>query len=178
MVLGGVGDYFDVSDQVIQMKNYTPSDVTSNAHQIAQNFSTKREVEVENSHFTVSARIPLTKSVSPLNKHGKFSVYAKEIHRLNFGDYALDLTDLEQLIELSQTKALAYSMVYAKKYMDGKKTLREVTDSVLQEITDNGLDIISDRISGHFAMFRSLELAFAFNRLRCFDVIQKENIIK
>jgi len=36
LVLGGVGDYFDVSDQVVQMINYQPHDVTSRAHEIAQ----------------------------------------------------------------------------------------------------------------------------------------------
>jgi len=174
LVLGGVGDYFDVSDQVIQMKNYTPSDVTSNAQQIAADFPAKREIEDETNPISIRARIPIDKSVSPLNKHGKFSVYAKEIHRLNFGDYAIDLIDLEQLIELSQTKALGYAMVHAKKYMDGKKTLREITERVIQDINDNGMDIISDRISGHFAMFRSLELAFTLNRLRSFNVSQKD----
>jgi hypothetical protein len=37
----------------------------------------------------------------------------------------------------------------------------------------HGIDVLSDRIKGHFAWFRDLELAFTFNRLRAFDVIQK-----
>ncbi len=47
LVLGGVGDYFDVSDQVIQMINYRPLDMTFRAHEIADLFPAKRKVEDE-----------------------------------------------------------------------------------------------------------------------------------
>ena len=173
LVLGGVGDYFDVSDLVIQMKNYQPLDVTSAAHRIAEDSPAKRRVEGETNPITVRERIPLPNSISPLNQHGKFAIYAKEVHRLNFGKQVIDLTDLEQLIDLSQTKALGYAIEYAKKYMNNKISLREVVEHVVKDIEENGLDIISDRISGHFAWFRALELAFAINRLRGFDVLQK-----
>jgi len=52
--------------------------------------------------------------------------------------------------------------------MNGRVTLRQVVERVQSDIEANGLDIVSDQISGHFASFRALELAFAFNRLRGF----------
>ncbi len=174
LVLGGVGDYFDVSNQVIQMVNYKPLDVTSQAHQIAATFPAKRKVEDETYPFLIRERIPVSESIVPLNEYGKFSIYAKEVHRLSFGKHQIDLADLEQLMELSQTKALGYAIEYAKKYMDNKTPLREVVHLVIKDIEDNGIDIISDKISGHFAGFRGLELAFALNRLRGFNVIQKD----
>lgn len=97
------------------------------------------------------------------------------MHRLHFGRQDIDLTDLEQLVELSQTKALGYALVYSKKYMNTKYTLREVIDRVIKDIDEHGIDVISDKISGHFAWFRGLELALTLNRLRGFDVIQKES---
>ena len=175
LVLGGVGDYFDVSDQVIQMMNYEPFDVTSQAHEIADMFPGKREVEDKAYPFHVRERLPSPESIVPLNKYGKFSVYAKEVHRIHFGEHDIDLTDLEQLMELSQTKALGYALEYSKKYMDGQNTLRKVVDHVMKDIEEHGIDIISNRISGHFAWFRGLELAFTFNRLRSFDVTQKDS---
>jgi predicted ABC-class ATPase len=174
LVLGGVGDYFDVSDRVIQMINYTPFDMTSRAHQIAEDSPTKRQIESEANPIRIHERIPLANSIVPVNEHGKFSIYAKEVHRLYFGDYVVDLTDVEQLMELSQTKALGFAIEYAKKYMDNKTTLRDVIERVVTDIEEEGLDIISNKMSGHFACFRELELAFAMNRLRGFDVIQKE----
>jgi predicted ABC-class ATPase len=174
LVLGGVGEYFDVSDQVIQMIDYMPSDVTSKAHQIAEKFPAKRQVEDESCPIQIHERIPIAESIDPLNEHGKFSIFAKEVYRLNFGRYIIDLTDLEQLIELSQTKAIGFAIEYSKKYIDRKTPLCEVSQRVIKDIELHGIDIISDRISGHFAWFRHLELAFVLNRLRSLDVIQKD----
>ena len=42
----------------------------------------------------------------------------------------------------------------------------------MKDIDERGLDVLSNKISGHFAWFRGLELAFTLNRLRDFDVIQ------
>lgn len=173
LVLGGVGDYFDVADQVIQMINYQPLDVTSQAHKIADMFPIKRKVEDEAYPFHIRERIPISESIDPLNEYGKFAIYAKEVHRLNFGKQVIDLTDLDQLIELSQTIALGFAIEYAKKYMDRKIPLREVVHRVTKDIDENGIDVISNKISGHFAWFRGLELAFTLNRLRGFNVIQK-----
>ena len=173
LVLGGVGDYFDVSNQVIQLKNYVPLDVPEEAHHISNQAATQREMEDPVGAFRVRDRIPIPETIDPQNQYRKFSVFAKEVHRLNFGRQILDLTDLEQLSELSQTKALGYALLYAKKYMDKKTTLREVVQRVVEDVEEHGLDILSDRISGHFAGFRGLELAFALNRLRGFEVIQK-----
>ena len=175
LVLGGVGDYFDVSDQVIQMINYRPLDMTSQAHKIAELFPAKRKVEDEIYPFLTRERIPIPESINPLNEYDKFAVYAKEVHRLNFGKQVIDLTDLEQLIELSQTKALGFAIEYAKKYMDKKTPLREVIYQVIKDIDENGIDVISDKVSGHFAWFRGLELAFTLNRLRGFNVVQKDD---
>ena len=174
LVLGGVGDYFDVSDHVIQMINYQPFDMTDRAHQISADSPIKRLVESDAKPIQIHERIPLATSIVPINEHGKFSIYANEIHRLTFGNNVIDLTDVEQLIELSQTKALGYAAEYAKKYMNNKTTLYEVVERVVTDIEEKGLDVISDKISGHFARFRSFELVFAINRLRSLDVTQKE----
>ncbi|MBF9015997.1 MULTISPECIES: ABC-ATPase domain-containing protein [unclassified Oceanispirochaeta] len=174
IVLGGVGDYFDISDLVIQMKKYQPTDVTSRSREIVKMFPGKRKNEDEGSTFTIRERIPISESIDPYNDYGKFAIYAKETHRLNFGNQVIDLSDLEQLIELSQTKALGFAIEYAKKIMNEEMTLREVVNQITQDIDEHGIDVISHKISGHFACFRSLELAFALNRLRGFKVIQRE----
>ena len=172
LVLGGVGDYFDVSDQVIQMINYQPLDKTSIAHEIAGRFSVKRNIEDETYPFPDQSRIPLAESIDPSNAYGKFAIYAREISRLNFGKQVIDLTDLEQLVELSQTKALGFAIEYAKNYMDGETPLSDVVGKLIKDIDENGLDILSKKISGHFASFRGIELALTLNRLRGFKVIK------
>jgi predicted ABC-class ATPase len=177
LVLCGVGDYFDISDNVIQMIKYEPVDVTETAHKIAAKSPLKRNLEDETYPFEIRERLPLIASIDPTNRYGKYSVYVKETHRINFGKTVIDLTDLEQLIELSQTKAIAEALEYSKKYFNNNLTIREIIDKISEDIDANGLDILSSRISGNFAWFRSLELAFTLNRLRGLNVIQKSDYI-
>ena len=147
--------------------------MTSEAHKIAELFPAKRKVEDEAYPFHIRERIPISESIDPLNDYGKFTIYAKETHRLNFGNQVIDLMDLEQLIELSQTKALGFAIEYAKNFMNKEMSLRDIVHCVKKKIDEHGIDVISDKISGHFAWFRALELAFTLNRLRGINVIQK-----
>jgi len=174
LVLGGVGDYFDVSGLVIQMKNYMPIDVTEEAHEISTTVLNGRAKEDESYIFKIRERIPIAESIISQNHSGKVSMFAKEIHKVHFGKDDIDLTDMEQIVELSQTKAISYALEYSKKYMNNKTTLREVVNKVVSDIEEFGIDVISKSITGNFASFREFELAFTFNRLKSFDIIQKE----
>ncbi len=170
LVLGGIGDYFEVADQVIQMHNYQARDVTSAAHNINNSAPVKRQAESSTGSIRISDRIPISDSIDATNHYGKVGIYAKETHRIHFGKNEIDLTDLEQIVELSQTRALAFSINYAKKYMNGINTLHQIIEKTLHDINEQGLDIIDHRISPNFACFRSHELAFVLNRLRSFRV--------
>jgi len=172
LALGGVGDYFEVADHVIQMIKYHPEDVSAQAKDIIRKYPTKRVKEDVEYPIQPKARIPVPESVDPMSEYRKWRLYTTEINTLHFGQNKIDLTDLEQLIELSQTKAIGFSMLYARKYMDGKRTLKQVMDLVMVDLEENGLDILNEKISGHFAQFRSFELAFALNRMRSFKVNQ------
>ena len=172
LALGGVGDYFEVADHVIQMIKYHPEDVSAQAKEIIRKYPTKRVKEDVEYPIQPKARIPVPESVDPMSEYRKWRLYTTEINTLHFGQNKIDLTDLEQLIELSQTKAIGFSMLYARKYMNGKRTLKQVIDLVMADIEENGLDILSEKISGHFAQFRSFELAFTLNRMRSFSVNQ------
>jgi len=172
LALGGVGDYFEVADHVIQMIKYLPEDVSAQAKDIIREYPTKRIKEDVEYPIQPKARIPIAESVDPMSEFRKWRLYTTEINTLHFGQNKIDLTDLEQLVELSQTKAIGFSMLYARKYMNGERTLKQVIDLVMADLEENGLDILSEKISGYFAQFRSFELAFTFNRMRSFNVNQ------
>jgi len=87
--------------------------MTAKAHKITELFSTKWKVEDEAYPFHIRERILLAESIDPHNDYGKFAIYAKETHRLNLGKQVIDLTDVEQLMELSQTNAVGYAIEYA-----------------------------------------------------------------
>jgi predicted ABC-class ATPase len=172
IVSGGVGDYFTVSDTIIQMKSYVPHDVTNKARKLADNVAGERAHENANKAIHFKERFPDPVSINPYNNYGKKSIYAKERERFVFGNETVDLSDIDQLIELSQTKALAFSLDYLKIYADGKTSLKQILDKVMGQLAEKGLDIIFPNISGHFAWFRSFELGFALNRLRSLRVKQ------
>ena len=69
---------------------------------------------------------------------------------------------------------MGYALDYSRKYMDKKSSLKEIIDQVMKDIETHGLDILSEKISGHFAKFRPFELAFVMNRLRSFAVVQRK----
>lgn len=173
LVLGGAGDYFDVSDSVIQMRRYQPIDVTEKAAEIARSDPAKRLKEKSDALILPRQRMPLGKTINPKNQHGKKSIYAKEVNRFVFGRNTVDLADIEQLVEISQTKTIARALDYAGRYMDGNTRLRDIALQVIRDIEANGLDIIDNRISGDYAQIRAFELAFALNRFRGLSVIQE-----
>jgi len=171
LVMGGSGDYFGISDTILQMKNYRPYDVTDSAKKISRESTSDRMAEVTDCTFITNKRIPATGSINPLNRYGKKSVYAKEIFRINFGSFIIDLTDVEQLLELSQTKAILEALLKMEGMIDDKKNLPELYSSVQEIIKNNGLDGLCDKINGNLAEFRMIELACAVNRLRSLKIL-------
>ncbi len=172
LVMGGSGDYFDVADHIIQMVEFIPKDVTQNAHEISKNFPTGRANEGGQSFGSSIQRIPLGNSLNPYNEYNKIRISASDPYKLLFGQAAVDLSDVEQIVETAQTKAIGRAIYYAQKHMDGKKTLKEIINIVMDVINSNGIDILDKRLIGDLARFRALELAAALNRIRGFDVKQ------
>jgi hypothetical protein len=79
---------------------------------------------------------------------------------------------VEQLVHPGQARAISQAMVSARAKMNGEMSLRELLDTVMSEIDDEGLDAIGGKKPGDFVRFRRLELAAALNRLRSFRVRQ------
>lgn len=172
LVLGGMGDYFDISDRIIQMLKYIPYDVTEKAHGIAGSSPVKRETEDKDMSIKPVERIPIPGSIDPLNDYNKKSIYAKEVRRINFGKTVIDLTDVEQLIELSQSKAIMHALLYISRYIDGRRTLKQILMLLSEDLEEKGLDVLSERISGNLSGFRMLEFACTLNRMRTLKVKQ------
>ena len=173
IVSGGLGDYFDVADTVIQMVRYSPRNVTAQAKKIARSSPARRKKERLSPSKPAARRLVFTGSIDPLNQYGKKSVYAKEPDRIHFGKTAVDLTDVEPIAELSQTRAIAQALVYLSGLDTGPLPMQELVDLVMKTIDDKGLDGLSDTLSGHLARFRPIDLARALNRLRTLRVQQE-----
>lgn len=171
LVMGGSGDYFSVADQVIRMTEYLPSDVTAEAARIARSDPAQRITEGGDAFGEITRRIPEAESFDPL-RGGRPKMGAHGTRQIAFGRTDIDLADLDQLVHISQTRAIGYAIDYARRYMDGNRTLREVVERVVADIEKDGLDVLVPYIMGELAVFRGIELASAINRMRTLKVKQ------
>ncbi|MEA1928153.1 MAG: ABC-ATPase domain-containing protein, partial [Candidatus Auribacterota bacterium] len=168
LVMGGSGDYFDVADTVIMMDEYHPRDRTGEARQIAESYSSRRSFEGGDHFGTVKPRRPLPDSFDPRKgKRNKAKISAKSINMISFGKYFIDLSQVEQLVDISQTRAIGDIINYAlKKYINGERSLSEILDLVEEDLDKKGMDVISPYLKGNYARPRRYEIAAAINRLR------------
>lgn len=173
LVIGGSGDYFSVSDHVIQMTEYLPTDVTGPAHEIAKKMVSGRIDEGTANFGEIGRRIPHKKGFNPFRENNRLKIEPDGVRGILFGRVTVDLGDIEQLVETSQTRAIGYAIYYATKYMDGEKTLFEIVDQTLKDIDLKGLDILPPYLTGDLSCFRRIELAAAINRMRTLQVTQK-----
>jgi predicted ABC-class ATPase len=173
LVLGGAGDYLEVADHVIQMVEFTPHDVTEKAHSIVRDFPSGRTDEGRERFKLPRDRFPSCEGLDTNIEHGHRRVYAPNPHELIYGRMKVDLSDIDQLLESGQTKAIGLAIEYARKYMDGKTTLKEIVDKLISDIRQQGIDLLDPKYTGDLAEFRGLELASTLNRMRDFQAKQE-----
>ncbi|HSM58030.1 MAG TPA: ABC-ATPase domain-containing protein [Candidatus Sulfomarinibacteraceae bacterium] len=167
LVIGGSGDYFDVADHVIAMDTYVPRDVTQEAHAIGGD----RQAEGGDTFGDIRARAPIPGSIDPSKGRRRVRVRTHGCHTIQFGTETIDLSAVEQLVDGSQTRAIAEALVHAwDHYIDGQCTVAQVIDRIMADVENEGLDTLSPFLRGDLAVFRPFELAAALNRLRTLEV--------
>ncbi|MRG27441.1 ABC-ATPase domain-containing protein [Laceyella tengchongensis] len=172
LVIGGSGDYFDVADLVIMMDQYLPHDVTAKAKEIAGNQQSGRVREGGANFGEITARSPLAKGLEA-DRKGREKAEAKGRHAILYGTQAVDLSASEQLVDTSQTRAIALMMRWIGERADGRASLRQLIEAGLKEVEAHGLDVLSPfrgKHPGDLALPRKYEIAQAINRLRSLHV--------
>jgi len=172
LVMGGSGDYFDVADTVIMLRDYLPHDVTAEAKRVLQEHPSRRQAEAVQPIQRITPRIPQPESFDPSRGRREVKIDAKDRDLILFGSDPIDLQGVEQLVDLSQTRAVGHAIHLAtERFMDGKATLAEVVTAVEEFFDAHGLDALDpfhrwEHHPGNFARPRRFELAAAINRLR------------
>ncbi|CAM9766723.1 unnamed protein product [Scytosiphon promiscuus] len=167
LVIGGCGDYFEVADTVIMMDCYVPKDVTADAKRIAADHTAGGAGGVKR-HKTFcdlsgAARVPVDRTYVSRGK-----VVARSKEKIQFGDFDIDLAGVEQLVEISQTRAVADTLdMLARSGMTKKLPMAELLDFLEAEIDAKGLDaIMPGAFMAKYARPRRFEVAAAINRFR------------
>jgi predicted ABC-class ATPase len=171
MVMGGAGDYFDVADHIVMMDQYRAYSVTKKAKQISLKFPTRRRSEGEDGFGLLRNRVPLATGFDPSRGKRDVKIDVKGLRTILFGTTVIDLSALEQLVDTSQTRAVAQAiLVFARKYALEGLSLCEGLRRLESEIDQKGLDALSAYKVGNLARARVQEIAFAINRLRTLRV--------
>ncbi len=179
LVMGGSGDYFSVADTVILMREYAPFEVTGQAKTIAHNVKIGRKTEREFDWQKITERIPLPYSFDASRGKREVKIEARGLHAIQFGRQTIDLQNVEQVVDISQTRAIGYALHFiSTHWMDGQRTIREVVQLAAEFLQENGLDALNpfrqgDEHPGQFALPRIFEIAAALNRYRQLKVKQK-----
>ncbi len=170
LVLGGSGDYFEVADEVVAMAEYRPRRVTDQARAIADRIRTERRSEGGSEFGRRTVRAPRPESLDPSKGKHEAKTRSYGVSGIAFGRHDIELQSVEQIVDSSQTRAMAEALVYARSLMDGRRTIAEILRAVELAMEDGGLDALSRHRPADLARFRPLELAAALNRLRTLQV--------
>ena len=156
LVAGSSGDYLSVADTVLQMDCYETKDVTARAKELA---------------------VPLTEETVKKTDWMKKNVRTKRIEKVRVHGWdtisldknELDLRYLEQIVDESQTAALAYIMQYIlEKSADGKKTIPVLAKEAADKLEKDGILSMTPRNygAGPASMVRRQEILACLARYR------------
>lgn len=172
IVAGSSGAYFHIADTVIQMDNYVPQEITEAARAEAAKYQPLLlpDREPEEPYF---GRKPL----ASVSVHGKEKsrednrVKVKGMGResLSLNKESIDLRYVEQLADSEQVTALGYLLAYAQTHLfDGKSTMREIVEKLLEMIEKNGPESIvpGSYLPSGLSIPRKQEIFSCFNRYR------------
>lgn len=94
------------------------------------------------------------------------------LHAIQFGTDTIDLSGIEQVVDMSQTRTIGDAILFALSFMDGQTTIKECMEKVTAAIREKGLDVLLPYPAGNYAAVRGIEIAAAINRLRTLKVRQ------
>ncbi len=169
IVMGGSGDYFDVADTVIMMDTYRPADVTSRARELAHpGFAAGALNRGRMPPFqTRTARRPGQRLLDPARGPRQVKIEARDTRTLIYGRHCVDLSAVEQLVDIAQTRTIGLMIYYyAQHHAADTDDMIGGLKRLLEDADQSGLDIFSPYKVGDLAMPRLHELAACVNRIR------------
>ncbi len=168
-VIGGSGDYFDVADTVIALREYVPEEVTAEARQVAGELPTDRMAE-GGPWTPLAERRPVPASIDARRGRRSVSIKVRARDRVSFGTGEVELGAVEQIVETAQTRAMANALVWAReRAIDGERGMADALRQVMADIEADGLVSVHPHEIGELAAFRRFELAAFLNRLRTLE---------
>jgi predicted ABC-class ATPase len=171
LVMGGSGDYFEVADRVIMMDTYLPQDVTSHAAEVVKKIPSGRHSEAGGKFGKIAPRVPRRESFDPQKGKRDVKIEAHGVKTILYGRTAIDLSQVAQLVDESQTRAIGDLIHYcATHYFKEEICLADGLEKAMADLDRKGLDLLSPFKRGDYARPRIFEMAAAINRMRTLKI--------
>jgi predicted ABC-class ATPase len=169
VVVGGVGDYLDVADRVILMEDYEPADATPRAREVTSKFPPR--APLGDGEISPPRGRRVRASSIDLRRGRRETARGRGLHTIDLGRERVDLSYLEQLVEVGQTETIA-RLIGALAAAGKSRGVKEVVEEALASISESGLDSLGN-FKGHpgeLSLPRAQEVAAAINRIRSLEV--------
>ena len=138
IVAGSSGSYFHVADQIIQMKEYVPYDITERAKKAAADFPV---FSIPQGRFPEYSKKRCPRPNAALKKDDRLKLKAQGTSELSLNYDTVELRYLEQLRDSEHTMALAYLLKYMElSLMDGRRSMTELADLIEKQLDERGLE--------------------------------------
>ena len=138
IVAGSSGSYFHVADQIIQMKEYVPYDITERAKKAAADFPV---FSIPQGRFPEYSKKRCPRPNAALKKDDRLKLKAQGTSELSLNYDTVELRYLEQLRDSEQTMALAYLLKYMElSLMDGRRSMTDLADLIEKQLDERGLE--------------------------------------
>ena len=119
----------------------------------------------------IPPRYPLPASFDAQRGKREVKIDAKGIKTILYGRTLIDLSQVPQIVDESQTRAVGDLIHYCSThYFQGKVSLAEGLKKAMAKVEESGLDFLSPFKRGDYARPRVFEVAAAINRLRTLKV--------
>ncbi|WP_423446872.1 ABC-ATPase domain-containing protein [Kocuria sp. KSNUG] len=187
LVTGGSGAFLDVADLVIAMDAYRAVDVTDRARQVVRDFPRPEDMRPAESFGEIRPHVPGGVSADAASRasghdaarsaprHGAAQrggrdkpARARGLDTIQRGREDVDLSALSQLVDPSQTEAIARLIEEVERTADGRTPLTRLVDDALERVARDGLDALALHRGhpGHLALPRAQDVAAAYHRVR------------
>ena len=174
MVVAGsslVAEFIPVADKILRVDNFRVTDITEEAKALEIQPSVVADDTVNLSSMLSRSRWVMPSSIDPSVGREDLVICTDDDEYLQFGRSIIDLSEIQQIADEDQARALGFVLYYAKlRYMDEGYPMREILDLVDRDLSNEGLNALVRDMRGDLARPRRYEVAAALNRLPSFRV--------
>ncbi|GJM63570.1 ABC-ATPase domain-containing protein [Persicobacter diffluens] len=162
MVIGGLGDYFEVADQVLMLDEYKVKEVTAEAKAIIEKFGGhQRTVEHQADFQPFQMKLDWPRIKSHFGDRAKTK--SRDLDEISVNKDNINIRSLEQLVEPAQANLIAALLAKMGKGNFGSGDLAAVATEMQEQLNQQNFEDLTGP-SGNLSFVRKYEFAAAVSR--------------